>query len=133
MEIINEPPPNWVDITFLNPPHTAVFCYGDKIYNPSGNEVPEDVIFHEKIHSDRQDNPAAWWITYLTDPNFRYQEELIAYAGQYAFITRHYPSKAHKEALDELAEALTTTYRIPNLNIHKVRTALRLTARAMLQ
>ena len=111
MEILDKNPPNWSEIKVLNPPKTTVFCYGDTIFNPSGGEVPEDVIFHEQVHSDRQGNdPKGWWLKYINDRDFRLKEEVLAFGGQYAFIKRHYPSQAHKQALFELATNLSTNY-----------------------
>lgn len=51
MQIKNEYPPNFTDINLHFPYKDGyVYCYGDTIYNPSGKDIPEDVIFHEVIH-----------------------------------------------------------------------------------
>lgn len=115
MEVVNDTPPNIKDLSNFPITKDTIFCYGNKIYNPSGKEIPEDIIFHEKVHGERQgNNPELWWTKYCYDHQFRLQEELIAYAAQYKLITDTFPHKSHKEALTELAINLSTLY---NLNL----------------
>lgn len=88
MRIVEEFPPNYELIcTVLGiPPRETTFAYGDIIYNPSGRELEPDIIFHEHVHRGQQgDDPDAWWLEYLTNPQFRYEQELDAYGRQYAF------------------------------------------------
>jgi hypothetical protein len=112
MKIVKEHPPNFADISrILHPPPTAVFPYGDTIYAPQGGDIPADILFHETIHQKQQgDNPEKWWAHYLYDKDFRYQQELEAYAKQYHFVCEHFPAKAKKECLAELAHELSTHY-----------------------
>lgn len=118
MKIIHWFPPNYEEIKSALPIKKGnIYAYGNFIYNPSGGEIPEDIIVHEGVHQRQQGKePDVWWKRYLTDHDFRRDEEVEAYRVQYSFIKKHYPSKAHKEALNELAENLSTLY---NLNITK--------------
>ncbi len=105
-------PPNYDLIKLaVNPPPEAIFCYGDTIYNFSGETIPEDTLLHESIHTKQQGkNIEGWWNSWLNDKIFRYQQELEAYAAQYEFIKKHYPQKAVKEALSEIARNLKSLY-----------------------
>lgn len=79
------------------------YCYGDKIYNPSGKKLPIDIQYHEYIHSQQQalydvaGGPDLWWNQYLMMPGFRLQQELEAYGEQYKFAKEHLV-KADEEA-----------------------------------
>lgn len=97
----------------LHPPDDAIFCFGDIIYNPSKGKIPEDILIHEQRHSIQQrdyTDPELWWYKFLNDSNFRLAEEIEAYATQYQFIKQHYPNKALKEALSEMAKNLSSLY-----------------------
>lgn len=85
MEIIDDYPPNIDKIEAAlgarRKPGT-LFCYGDKIYAPgSKGELPAQLVAHEEVHSTRQAQMGvdAWWDKYLSDPAFRYEEELMAH------------------------------------------------------
>ncbi len=131
MEIKKEYPPNWQYIKTLNPPKGAVFCFGDIVYSPHG-EPPEDVIFHEQYHSLRQgDAPDVWWTKYIHDPLFRQEEEAEAFAAQWVFVKRHFPRESHKEALIEMAEALSRDYQL-NLTCPQAETLIRHKAKTMI-
>lgn len=90
MKILNEKPPflDKIIAAGMNPSlDRTVFTYGDTIYNPSGKNVPDYLIEHEEVHCDQQGNdPKAWWDKYLKDPVFRLNQELEAYAAQYAYM-----------------------------------------------
>ena len=130
MEIKKEYPPNFNLIKTVFPYENGrIYCYGETIYNPSGKTIPEDIIFHESIHAKRQENPEEWWNRYLTDKQFREEEELIAYANQYLFIKSVYPAKLQKQALDELATNLSLLY---NLSITRPQAESKIRHRATL-
>ena len=88
MEIVNSYPPNIERIReVLNPPATACFAYGDKIYNPSGNPIDTALLAHEQVHKKQQgDDPEGWWEEYLTDAQFRLSQEVAAYRKQIATL-----------------------------------------------
>jgi hypothetical protein len=87
--IITARPPIFEDILAKFPDADkpgVIFAYGSDIYNPSGVTLPRALIEHEIVHCERQrrmGGPAGWWYCYLTDPEFRYQEELPAHAAEY--------------------------------------------------
>ncbi len=99
MKIIDhEFPPNYEAIIAVFPyaatQKHVLFSYGDKIYNPSGKEIPPYTIAHEEVHSREQLHGTAecWWNTYFHDPKFRLQEELAAYRVEYRVFC-----KLHKD------------------------------------
>lgn len=68
---------------------TVLFTYGDTLYNPGGQLIPDYLIEHEETHCKQQgDNPDLWWERYLTEPYFRLSQETEAYANQYDFLCR---------------------------------------------
>lgn len=117
-EIIEDYPPNIELIKqYLNPPEESIFAYGNKIYNPSKIPVYEDVVEHEKVHLKQQSEyitPDIWYTKYLMDKDFRLEQELEAYNKQYLFLKEIIRNKELKEALQEMAHALSHDY---NLNI----------------
>lgn len=90
MRIVKTEPPNYEAIREVFPAiHGAnvVFTYGDIVFNPSGGNIENHVLCHEEVHKQQQDgNPEAWWAVYLVNPEFRFGQELDAYATQYAFM-----------------------------------------------
>lgn len=67
-----------------------VFTYGDTIYNLSGQELPDHLIYHEQVHMEQQNHNDAdaeiWWGKFLRDSNFRIDQEARAYGKQFQFI-----------------------------------------------
>lgn len=96
MKIVNGFPPNYKEIKkVLNPNELTIFTYGDTIYNPTPNDIPDHLMVHEQTHSIRQgDDPAGWWDKYLVDPKFRVEEELVAYRNQYKEYIKHHDRNA---------------------------------------
>lgn len=90
MRILIEPPPNYGEICkTLSPGDTAVFTYGDTIYAPNlkdEKEIQLHLMVHEETHAKQQTNPEEWWIKYLADADFRFEQELEAYASQFAYV-----------------------------------------------
>lgn len=75
----------------LKPNDSTIYAYGEYIYNPSGHDLPEDLIVHEKTHIKQQkkfNSPDEWYAQYIKDPYFRISQEVEAYAVQYNFIKR---------------------------------------------
>lgn len=75
-----------------------VFTYFDGIY--AKDPLSTDLYVHECVHFVRQgsgqDEKLAkeWWSRYVSEKDFRYQEEVLAYKEQYAFILRHTKNRA---------------------------------------
>lgn len=69
--------------------HTAV-AYGDTIH--AKYPLPADIEVHERTHLEQhgftKEGAKKWWEQYLTDPQFRYEQELEAYRVQYQFLTK---------------------------------------------
>lgn len=88
MEVKVERPPNFERILEVFPrarEFGVIFAYGDTIYNPSGVGIPTPLRVHEEVHGKRQRGAGvdAWWDAYLTDPAFRFTEELKAHVAEY--------------------------------------------------
>jgi hypothetical protein len=93
VKIKQERPPNF-DMIVAVFPHAAdngiLFAYDDAIYfpNPSNGAacIPPALLAHESIHLmiQRIHGPDEWWAKYLSDPAFRYSQELMAHAAEYA-------------------------------------------------
>lgn len=90
MKIINELPPVYDDIIAggMSPGPYALYTYGDIIYNPSGQEVPPEIIEHEEVHEKQQAEIGVehWWSRFIDDQYFRLNQEVEAYAVQYRFM-----------------------------------------------
>lgn len=86
--IDNSYPPNIDDIKkVLNIGKNVIFTFGNTIYNPSGGDIDLPLMAHEQTHSIQQENigPEEWWKKYLSDNNFRLEQELQAYKIQYKY------------------------------------------------
>lgn len=89
MHVVTDYPPNIDKIhKVIAKAHTkhACFTYGDAIYNPSKGYIDECVGIHEAQHSIQQDavgGPEAWWDKWISDVNFRAQQELEGYGLQF--------------------------------------------------
>ena len=85
MQIVEDFPPNIAEIREVFPlKGRELFAYGDIIYNPSGLNIPNELIAHECVHQEQQgENVEDWWKKYLTDPAFRYIMELEAHQIEY--------------------------------------------------
>lgn len=109
-EIREEYPPNYEEIKqYIDIVGHPAFPWGNIIYNPFKKEIPPDVIYHELVHTEQQgDNIEMWWKKYLMDIEFRFDQEREAYAKQYHFIKDNLGAKIAKEALDGLADDLSS-------------------------
>ena len=94
MEIVIAQPPTIAAILEIFPEAAkpdVIFAFGDKIYNPSGNPIPRALMAHERVHGqsqlamgdDVEQGVMRWWVNYLDDPQFRFNEELRAHAAEY--------------------------------------------------
>lgn len=126
MNIVKSYPPNYELVKLALPvTESNIYCYGDTIYNPSGGYIPDDILYHENVHKEQQgDEVELWWNRYLRDKDFRYEQELEAYAKQYNLIKQHFSAQISKEALYELAKNLSTLYNI-DISLHQAETSIR--------
>lgn len=78
----------------------VIFAFGDTIYNPSGINIPPALLAHEEVHGKRQKATVEqWWESYLTDPEFRYNEELHAHAAEFKVQLRSTPDRNDRAKL----------------------------------
>jgi len=110
-EIVKDYPPNYdlickhIPAVKNNP--AIVFTYGDKIYSPMFETLSDDLMAHELVHVERQKNPDEWWERYLTDVNFRLDEEVAAYRVQWQYMAQHYPRTLRRKLLNGIAKDLS--------------------------
>lgn len=90
MKVVEARPPNYDEIRRVFPMASAkgvIFTFGQTIYNPSGVEIPPELMSHESVHAQRQgaslDGVMTWWGRYLAEPQFRIEEELLAHRAEY--------------------------------------------------
>lgn len=95
VKVIHARPPCFDSVcaAFNMVPRYAIFSYGDRIYSPDVEVLPDHLIEHEKVHLRQQggteEGAAIWWGKFLRDPEFRISQEIEAYARQYQyFISR---------------------------------------------
>lgn len=85
----NNKPPNWEMLVNAAPIVSALWAdnlivtYGDTYYS----KIPTtpDLIAHEEVHVEQQKRaggPDEWWKLWITDINFRLEQELQAYRVQ---------------------------------------------------
>lgn len=113
MVIAKAPPPNAEAIEKVFPGVTSgerpiFFCYGRVIYNPSGADIPLQIIAHEAVHSLQQKDWGIdrWWEQYLINANFRYAEELEAHKWEYQFFRMLNNRHFSRQYLTGIAERL---------------------------
>ncbi len=99
--IINTVPPNFVAIKAVFPQaneKTTVFAFGEFIYVPSGSDLAPEILEHELVHCERQLKQGVdeWWAQYLTDPEFRYEEELLAHRAELKKLCELYPNRRQR-------------------------------------
>jgi hypothetical protein len=91
---------------------TAIYTWGDTIYNPAGGEIAPDLVAHEAVHCDQQaalGSPEVWWRHYLVDPAFVLSQEAPAYGRQFAWIRAHHHNRGRQaRELHQLARILSS-------------------------
>lgn len=103
MKIVEDYPPNYELIKLaLGDQPKALFCYGDTIYNPSKRTVTPDLEAHEMIHQEQQGSDIdGWYARYVTDREFRLEQEIHAYGRQWLFAKEHVQDKKLLEWVKE--------------------------------
>lgn len=105
-------PPNFEKILSVFPMAAnsgTIFAYLD-IYVPSGHDLPASLIAHEAVHCQRQAEMGVdlWWDKYLTDPEFRYHEELLAHRAEWKHLSENGSRQVRRQALKETAKRLAS-------------------------
>lgn len=124
MKIIKDKPPNWADIVKVFPSvsktPTVVFAYGEVIYSPSSETLPEAILAHEKVHSDRMlelpGGPEEWWQRYLSDIQYRFEEELLAHCIEFEVLSKGQPRNARRAFLKHVSDKLSSPIYGPMCN-----------------
>lgn len=131
IKVIFERPPNFAMILQRFPlairPQT-VFSYGDRIYAPEGKKLPPEIVAHEIVHCERQQEAGVdlWWEQYCADQTFRLMEELLAHQREYNTLCGMYPSRnGRRHALDAVAEKLSNRLYGPMITKDKAKKVLR--------
>ena len=128
-------PPNYEEIKKFFPTSIyTIYTWGENLYvHPLNDlEILPDVELHESIHSKQQKDPVLWWRRYLVDPKFRLEQEVEAYAKQYAFIVKNVPTKLHKEYLFAYASDLASDMYGLGKSYAQMENLIRLTAKGVL-
>ncbi len=89
MKILIEQPPILDKIlkAEMKPQKTTIFAYKNAIWNPSGVEIPPDILVHEEVHLKQQEGANDdWYDKYLMDKDFRLKMEVEAFREQYKFF-----------------------------------------------
>ena len=110
MKILNEQPPILDKIlkAGLKPRKTTVFAYGDILYNPSGVEIPPDILVHEEVHIRQQKDNKDFLDKYLNDKEYRLRVEVEAFREQYKFVCEMLKDRNYRaKCLHSLAQELS--------------------------
>lgn len=100
-------PPNYAAINraFNVRGQPVIFCFGDVIHNPARINVTPELIAHESIHSREQGgDPKGWWQSYIADPLFRLDQEIMAHRAEY----RAFCERGREDMVDKIAERLAS-------------------------
>lgn len=115
LTIVVGKPPVWDEAHkhFKLDDERTVYTYGDKLYNPGGGLIPDDLDAHEATHADQQieyaGGPEAWWKRYFEDAAFRQDQEIEAYANQYKFFCAYRKDRNDRSRfLDRLARDMAS-------------------------
>lgn len=144
MQISNTFPPNWNEIKKVFPKaqeQQAVFCFGETLHNPFNSEITEDLKIHEAVHSKQQGkDPQKWWDRYCKEPEFRINEELVAYGTQLFYLKTtkvkktddkgnevmvYLPSRVIEWYIDKIAQTLSGKLYGECIDFNKAKTRLR--------
>lgn len=111
IEQVYEYPPNIKDIEAVfgkDEKNTLLYCYGDKLYNPHKLVLEYHVLVHEEVHVKQQEKVCRdeWWKRYLSDVQFRLDQELGAYIAQYKWVKERVPSKVSQLFLEDISQVL---------------------------
>lgn len=88
-KVIRSLPPNYGLIVSVLPAvkrrPNAVFTYAPNVYYRGSGNLSYDVLKHEDVHIKQQGDIGRdeWWKRYLSDPQFRFEQELEAYRVQF--------------------------------------------------
>ena len=114
LKVIVDYPPNIdkIDATLhVKNQQGIIYTYGGTIYSPDGSNLSYDLHVHERVHvyqHGRVGGSEPWWERYLTDVEFRLDQELEAYRAQLEYINENYNRKQRREMADFIASTLAS-------------------------
>lgn len=121
-KIVKAYPPNYNDLSKVFPikgKRGIIYAYGERIYNPSGVVIHPWVLSHETVHCTRQlatdsdlypeEGLELWWYKYMTETQFRLDEEVLAHQAEWESIKQSHMSQRDKDRyLIMMAERLSS-------------------------
>lgn len=128
MAVIHSYPPNINEINLVLPTSDKnVFSYYPDVYVPSGKELDPDLMLHENIHLEQQKAIGVenWWRKYLTDPQFRLEQELASFSAQLTYGKKVYPTKVSDQMKHDFASLLSGSQYQTGLTYQEAEAALR--------
>lgn len=64
----------------------VIFSWGAQVFNPDNIHITNSLLEHEWVHRQRQteneDSILKWWELYLTDMEFRLNEEILGHKAE---------------------------------------------------
>lgn len=112
--IVSGRPPNFNKIISVFPAgakNSTIFAYSPYIYVSGKPELSPALNAHENVHISRQEiytgGAEAWWDRYLTDKNFRLEEELIAHCAEYDYLMKFGSRSERRNALKVVSARLS--------------------------
>lgn len=112
MKIKNSYPPNYDELIkhfdIADNPN-IIFTYGNKLYVPNKQNIPDDLIVHESIHMEQQKKIGVkeWWNKYIFDIDFRIDQEAEAYNAQYKYLKESFNRHDRRAKLKQLVEVFS--------------------------
>lgn len=110
MRVVVDFPPNIEAIREKFPlTGNEIFAWDDKIFNPSGGDLPVWLHAHEEVHQKQQaGDPEGWWKRYLVDDKWRFEQELEAHQAEFTSFCLQETDRNRKRAfLKGLARRLS--------------------------
>ena len=115
LEVVKSYPPN-IDkidaVLHVKKQVGIVYAYGGKIYAPdNNNDLGYDIHEHERVHfaqHERHGGSEAWWDRYLSDVQFRLDQEVEAYCAQLAYIDAHFGRQSRRHSRDYICSTLAS-------------------------
>ena len=125
MKIVQALPPIYDEAAkVFDIPKTAVFAYGDTLYNPAGGNISADLMEHEQTHQKQQAEMGVtvWWNRYLHNADFRLSQEIEAYKAQYKYFCQQYTDRnVRMRFLNRIASDLASPMYKVNISLQEAR------------
>ena len=111
MRIETTRPPNYDAIVAAFPwvatTRGVIYAWDMTVFNPDGITITPSLHAHEEVHSIRQKgDPALWWDRYLSEPEFRFREEVPAHIVEYVTIYQKHDRPKRRLYLSDIASRL---------------------------